>query len=373
MKNIIISHGLDQHYTINFSNGLAKNKAKISLITWDELNTQSLDPSITCYNLIGNNDYRRSFLAKLIGFALYHLKLIMFVVKNKRSNVHIIGLFRYPVLMGIIECIILRAFSKKLIITVHNLLPHDSHTFKNELIYKIIYKIPNYLIVHTEKMKNSLVNYYDVNESKVFTMHHGLNEVMQAPKNDKRECRVDLGIPEDKIVLLLFGKIAPYKGIDTFLKTFELLDENYFCVIAGKVGASYGEAYSKHIDQLVNKNKNSHRIIFKNEFIDDQLVPLYFQASDMLVLPYKNIDQSGVLLLALTMGVPIIAFNVGSFSEYISEESGVIVDEKNNAGLLKAIKKFDLSKYDKVVIKSLAKKYNWEEVTKPILFLYEAR
>ncbi len=366
-RNIVIPHGFQNHYTTGFSNGLARNGVKISLITSDDLDVSKLDRSIECHNFIGDNSPSRNAIKKALDYVRYHAKLLSFVVKNRKANLHIIGLLKYPVLLGILENLMLKSICHYLFLTVHNLLPHDSRTVLNKKIYELVYRIPDYLVVHTEKMKDELSTMFNIRPARIVVMQHGMNEFVNYCGKTGDNVRTENNISQDQVVLLSFGKLAPYKGIDILLESFDMLDENYYLIIAGHPNS---KEYENTILQGIETNRNKERILFVNGYIDDNDAGAYFKAADVLVMPYRHIDQSGVLLLSMSMGLPVIAFNVGMLSQYVNEKVGLIVDRKDSYGLRDAVNDFQRKKYNRNEIRDIAKSYGWDNVVEPIVDLY---
>ena len=83
-------------------------------------------------------------------------------------------------------------------------------------------------------------------------------------------------------------------------------------------GRCLDREYAGRIAALIGTNRNRDRITWKDDFVPENEVDGYFQVADVLVLPYRHIDQSGVLFQALTHGLPIVATDVGSFAHYVS-------------------------------------------------------
>jgi len=366
-RNIVIPHGFQNHYTIGFSNGLARNGVKISLITSDDLDVSKLDESIECHNFIGDNNPKRNTIKKTLDYVRYHIKLLSFAVNNRNANLHIIGLLKYPILLGVLENLILKVICHRLFLTVHNLLPHDSRTVLNKKIYEVVYRIPDYLVVHTEEMKNELSTTFNIRPARIVVMQHGVNEVVGYCGNSGDNVRKENNISADQIVLLSFGKLAPYKGIDILLESFGMLDDNYYLIIAGHPNS---KDYENTILHGIETNRNKARILFINGYIDDSDACAYFNAADVLVLPYRHIDQSGFLFLSMSMGLPVIAFNVGMFSQYVNEKVGLVVDKMDSHGLASSVKEFRRERYDRNEIINIGKSYGWDKVVKPIVDLY---
>jgi glycosyltransferase involved in cell wall biosynthesis len=368
MRNILIPHGFQEHYTIGFANGLAANGVPLTIIT-DPYECPALDKSINRVNLKPHNLASRSRGKKLLDYIGYHLKLVLYLISNFGSTVHITGTFRYPAFQGIYEAILVRMLSRRFILTVHNLLPHERHTRKNRILHWLIYRVPQQLIVHTEDMKQGLVQSFGIKDTKIAIMEHGVNSVIEECPLDKAECRRQLDLPNDKLILLMFGSVSAYKGIETMLESFELLNQRYYLLIAGKAASrDYGDL----IKEKVEANANAKKIRLISKFIPDADIGAIFKASDVLIMPYKHIDQSGVVFLAMTMGLPVIAFDVGSLSRYIRDEIGIVVRQKDARGLANAIVEFEktIDSYSPETIKTHAARYEWQEVVKDILSMY---
>lgn len=370
MRNVIIPHGFQAHYTIGFANGLAENDVDLTIIM-DTLEHKQLNPTIQRKNLKAANDPSRNKLRQLFDYIGYHIRLIIFILRNHGALIHISGMMRYPILMGIFENILFRILSKHLILTVHNILPHNKHTKLNTLLYRAIYKIPQHLIVHTTKMKQELLQSYNVPEFRILVMEHGINAIETNGELASGDSRSALGIPADKTILLIFGHISPYKGIETLLDAFDKLDDNYYLVIAGMAA---DKAYENKITNRIKSNANFPNIVFHNKFVSDDEIAMYFKASNVLILPYKHIDQSGIVFLSMSMGLPMIAFDVGSLSQYICNDIGIVVYQKDAEGLKQAIHTFktNISSYSPDKIKHHAKRYQWNQVVAPVLSLYQS-
>src|SRR6202007_1075034 len=104
------------------------------------------------------------------------------------------------------------------------------------------------------------------------------------------------------------------------------------------------EKYLDEILRTIRRIESRERIISKIQFIPDEETELYFKAPDVLVLPYKEIFQSGVLFLAYSFGLPVIAADVGSFREEIIEgRTGFLCNPNDAVDLASAIEKYFVS------------------------------
>lgn len=369
IKALIIPHGFQEHYAVGFANGIAKENIKVDFICADGEDPGLLHPEITWKNLGQNKDANRPTWQKLLRFVFYHWRLILHAVARRGSIIHVIGVLRFEIVTGIMEGLLFRLIGKKYILTVHNLLPHDEHTKTKKRLYRLVYKIPHSLVVHTERMKSELMELFNVPYGKIVVMQHGLSDVVPDHGKQRDACRTILGIPQDYRTLLFFGRLAPYKGLDTLLDAFKELDERFFLVIAG---APSNASYGQKIDNLIAAHPYRDRILCRIRFIRNEDVATYFRAADALIMPYKHIDQSGVMFLSFRFGLPVVAFNVGAINEYVRDDGGVVIDGHRTADLVKGINWFyqNQNYFSPSRIRRYAQRYQWANVLTPIIELY---
>ncbi|MDX1373875.1 MAG: glycosyltransferase, partial [Nitrososphaeraceae archaeon] len=149
-----------------------------------------------------------------------------------------------------------------------------------------------------------------------------------------------LNLENNDNVLLFFGNIREYKGLDILLEAFDPAaekDEKLKLVIAGL-------PYTKNLEMdYVNKIENlkyNNRIIHHLKFIPIEDVKIYFEASDLIILPYRNIYHSGIVHMAYSFGKPILTTRVGDFTEVIEEgKSGYLTDSLDPENISKWILK----------------------------------
>jgi glycosyltransferase involved in cell wall biosynthesis len=274
--------------------------------------------------------------------------------------------------MGVVEGLLFRVLADRYVLTVHNLLPHDRHTVWNKLLFKVVYRIPHLLVAHTDKMKQELVQTFGVHPDRIVVMQHGLNDIVPDHGRTRAECRARFGFPADACVLLFFGRIRPYKGVETLLEAFGELIGEFFLLI---VGAPEDAPYGRRIQQLVRAHPYRERIRYDPRFIDNAEVASYFRAADAVVMPYRHIDQSGVLFLAFRFELPVIAFDVGALREYINNNTGVLVEGGAAQEFAQGIRAFEQGRQEfrPDQIKDYTQKFRWAEVVKPLIDAYRAK
>lgn len=319
---ILIPHGFQPAYERGFSNGLAHTGVKVTLVGSDWTDTARIDTRVEVLNLRGSQDGSRSTVEKTLNLLRYHLRLLRLVFSRRSSVIHVIGLFRYPVLMGLLEAFFFGIFSRRYVLTVHNLLPHDCHSALNFQIYRRIYRIPDLLVVHTQSMKEGLCKSFHVPEEKVIVMEHGCEIEFPGRANAVPITGAQQIDRSDRsFTLLFFGNIAPYKGLDVLLQAFEGLGHEFKLNI---VGVCRNAEYGGYIRELITRSPARGCIKWCDRFVTEEEMWEAFSTASAVILPYRHIDQSGVLFQALCFGLPVVAARVGEFERYVSKDFGEV-------------------------------------------------
>ena len=153
---------------------------------------------------------------------------------------------------------------------------------------------------------------------------------------DAAEARKKLGVPPAKRVLLFFGFIRDYKGLDVLIRALSLLDERYILLIGGEV---YGD-FAPY-EKLIRELHLDHRVVRHVRYIDDAEVPGFFAAADVCVLPYKSATQSGIASIAFHFDKPMIATRVGGLTETIVHgHTGLVADSPDPALVATQVRRY---------------------------------
>lgn len=363
-KALLISHGFQPNYEKGFANGLASNGVAVELVGSDRTLVSDLHPEIKVINLRGSQNPLRTRFQKSVNMIRYAAALFGYLQRGKHDVVHLTGLFMTGnKLVGMTEWLVYRLLAQRCFMTVHNLLPHNQHTPFNRWLYRMIYRFPDKLVVHTEKMKSGLRDQFGVDEGRVIVMLHGVD----APPER-------LSVPEHapELRVLLFGGLSHYKGTDLFLKSLSLLANIPMSVVIA--GECRDQAYKAQIERLIEALPPNHVVQWDKKFIDEQEVGRYFEAADVVMLPYRHIDQSGVLFTAFRFGTPVIASDVGSFRESLPEYAGVIVPALTAESLAHTLRVFSAKKseFDRQRIRQHAEAMVWPVTVLPLINAYKS-
>lgn len=224
----------------------------------------------------------------------------------------------------------LRKNGVKVITIVDNALPHEPHFHDRPLTRWFLRKSDGFIAM-TEAVQEDIRTLCP--QAKVKLMPHPLYDhfgtlVPQA------EARQKLGLPAEARVLLFFGLIRDYKGLDLLIEAFGKLDERYHLLIAGE---PYGD-FSEY-DRLIEASPLRDHIHRHTHFIADVEVPSFFSAADAVVLPYRSATQSGITAIAYHFGVPVVATDVGGLKEALNDgRTGIVVPEASASAIAAGVK-----------------------------------
>jgi glycosyltransferase involved in cell wall biosynthesis len=198
-------------------------------------------------------------------------------------------------------------------------------------------------------------------------------------KNINSQLKEKILIPEGVVTFLFFGQIKKVKGLDILIRAASNLyykdtDHRFILLIAGKFWHEDKDYYLSLIENSGIKDK----IISRFEFIPDDELPVYFSMADIVVLPYREIYQSGVLLLSMSYSKPVIASNIPGMSSIVEDgKNGWLFESESIEDLEKVLKKAIASRHCLRELGSNAKSlmdknYDWIKIGKETINVYHS-
>jgi glycosyltransferase involved in cell wall biosynthesis len=197
------------------------------------------------------------------------------------------------------------------------------------------------LIVHTEAAAERLRG-YGLAAEKIRRIPHGpLDSADSAERASLAAPRAERA-PEDPVRILLFGRIKPYKGVDVLLLAAAQLSERARKrVRIHIVGQPFMDMAP--LETLIRQLGIAAQVQLEPRFVADAEVASLLGAADIIALPYREIDASGVLMTAISAGVPIVASKVGLFAELLEDgRHGRLVAVEDHVGLGRALEQLVL-------------------------------
>lgn len=327
MKVLIFEAGKGlASYTCELANNLSKLGINVFYMSSKSNHRQEdLMPEVKNYCILDdyNSDYKRFSIKWIVN--RFYVIITNLLRRNIFIRKHKIDVVNIHATIPLIEYFLLKILipsQTKYVMTVHNVVPHAKSFFDKG--FRSLLKKQNALIVHTSENVQELKNLFNLSEN-IYEIPHGVD--FEYEKINVDECRKKLQIQTNKPVLLFFGAIKRYKGLDILIKS--LAGINCFLLIAGHIEKSFKE-YSKLLEEY-----NIDYKCFVN-FIPEEDIPIYFQAANIAVLPYVDFhSQSGVLLQISKYGLPLVATDVGPFESYARKYGNALICKKNDVDSLK--------------------------------------
>jgi glycosyltransferase involved in cell wall biosynthesis len=225
----------------------------------------------------------------------------------------------------------------------------------SRLMGRIIAKSGDAFITHSKADKLAISEKYKLNLEKIYVIPHGLyNHYIPI---DKFEARKKLDIAEEN-VLLFFGLIRTYKGVEYLIEAFETLSEELVSKTRLLIVGELWEG-SDIVLKRIQSSKYRDKISLIAEYIPDDKVSLYFSAADVLILPYIRASQSGVAHIAMSLGKPVVVSEVGGLKEALAAYKGAFFVPPKNIG---ALKDGILNALKNKNIEFPRPNYNWSEI-----------
>lgn len=156
---------------------------------------------------------------------------------------------------------------------------------------------------------------------------------------DRKVEREKLGYEERDLVLLFFGYVRKYKGLDILIQSFKKIHDRNKNARLLIVGEFYQDPTNYH--ELVKETGKEEYIKIINEFVPNEDVGKYYHASDLVILPYRSATQSAVLNVAYSFLKPVIVTRVGGLAEFvINNMTGIIVEPDSPDAIVDGVDKF---------------------------------
>lgn len=256
-----------------------------------------------CYNKISNP------LLKLLSYLWSMLRLLWLIARQRPAVLHVQWL-RVPHFDYVFYWLVKHLFKQRIVFTAHNVLPHNTGSRYKD-IYKRMYGLVDHIIVHADATQKEIQEDFSVEPDKFSVIHHGtLKMSFDSNELKRQEAALKQKYPtEGKIVFTSLGEQSPYKGIDLLVDIWQHTpelnkNENLQIIFAGKnVGIDFS---------LISGFKN---VTIIDERISNEEYHFLLSHTDVYLLPYRKISQSGALFTAMEEHVPMLVSDAGGLAE----------------------------------------------------------
>lgn len=317
------------YYDFGLCEGLAGAGARVTLYTCNETTPKASKPYEVRFSYRGiygeDPAWKRG-----VRYVLGSLWALLDARLNRARIAHFHFFHVGP--LELFNVLLAKLLGLKVVVTAH-----DVQSFVERLsvpwMAKRAYGAADRIIAQSGVSRRELQTVLGVPEDKVDTIPHGnyLGSIDEVPTRD--EARAGLGVPEDGRVLLFFGQIKEVKGLDVLLRAMPRLVERHpetVLLVAGKV---WKDDFGRYREQIEDSGI-ADNCILHIRYIPDSEVANYYAAADVVVLPYRRIYQSGVLLMAMSCARPVVVSDIDGMTEVVSDGDNGYTFADGDAGAL---------------------------------------
>ena len=220
----------------------------------------------------------------------------------------------------------------------HNVVPHDGGGVLDRRFAITVLRQGDAFVVHSEQDRHRL--HALLPEARIYKSflptYAELAEQSDAEPGDR--LRSQLGLPDQTPILLFFGFVRPYKGLDYLIQALPLVLQQLRVHLL-VVGEFWGS--SEFYERYIREYGVEQAVTLVNRYVPNEDLGQYFALADVVVLPYISATQSGVVQLAFGFGKPVITTRVGGLHEVVQDgENGLIVPPQDEVALADAIVRF---------------------------------
>jgi glycosyltransferase involved in cell wall biosynthesis len=263
---------------------------------------------------------------------------------------------------GSLVRLVQKKINTKFLVICDNVIPHEQRLFDIRLTRFFLHQIDHFIVM-SKTVEDDLLSL--IPEAHFAFSPHPVFDLF-GPAVDQDKARQILGLKERKIILY-FGFIRPYKGVDLLLRAVKILQDKLddFRVLI------VGECYDKSdtYEKLVSELNIGSVTTLEMDFVPNQKVVHYFSAADLIVLPYKSATQSGVVPIAFHFEKPVVVTRVGGLPEIVPHNQAGLVVDGNPKDISKAIVDFfqeNRAKDFKSFLKVYKHQFTWQSFVEKI-------
>ncbi len=351
------------HFTTALFHALSK-RHDVQLISFYKLYPDFLFPGKNQLD-VGEGAFKASTLAEISSMNPITWLKILPAIKRQKPDL-ILFMWWNPI-MAFCYFFLARACriltGGKTAFYCHNVFPHEESPLAR-MLARLAMNSPEVVMVQSTRDAEQVKKVFP--HKKCIKAFHPMYDNFPKTGVNRADAREKLGLKSQR-VLLFFGHIRKYKGLDGLLNAMPLVLKKTECTLVVA-----GEFYEPRepFDQIIARHGMEGRVRIDDAYIGNEKVELYFSAADAVVLPYVTASQSGVIALAYHFNVPAITTDVGGLKDVVDQgKTGYLVPPNDSEKLAEAILKFYQEK-DGIDFESniaaLKAKYSWDALAREI-------
>jgi glycosyltransferase involved in cell wall biosynthesis len=252
------------------------------------------------------------------------------------------------------------------VFTSHNVLRRGAGRLREQGARRVAAAV-DAIVVHTRAGAAAMIDRYRADPAKVLVIPHGAFDYLAA-QPDEAPLPPELAAVEGPVILS-FGVLRPYKGVDVLIEAFEGIEGGELWIV--------GRPWMDVAPLRAAAARAGGTVRFVDRFVAEHELPAYFRRADVVALPYRDIDQSGVLYTALAFGKAIVASAIGGFAEVAEDHQALVaVPAGDPAALASALATLVSDPVARAAQEARAAAaaagpYSWDEAARRTLALYE--
>jgi glycosyltransferase involved in cell wall biosynthesis len=386
------------HYTYQLCRGLAAAGADVTLLTGRHYELDAMPHPFRLQKRLrlwdarpaGPGPGRLVRSVRRIGRALAYyrewVRAILYL-RALRFDVVQLGDLRFA---GNLACLFaMRAAGIHPVAVCHNVRRFASHSgggafhfgLLEQLAYRLMYRLLRLVVVHFEVNRREFLTTFGLPPERVVAIPHG-NQAIFEELRDKSltgsSVRSRLGLHEDAAVVMFFGSLSFYKGVDLLLEAFARVRERRpraRLVVAGQALSGFDHAgLVARAAELGIPND----VRFETGYVPSCAVPAWIEAASVVVFPYRDIHQSGAVHVAQTLGAPLVVTDVGAMVEVVRDRlTGLVVPPHDVAALARAVSELLddealARRLGAAAARDARERFGWEGIGHRLLASYQA-
>lgn len=246
------------------------------------------------------------------------------------------------------------------VLTAHNVVAHERRPGQAAARRRIL-RAMDAVVVHSEHGREEAVR-LGADSARVHVIPHGAFDYLAGQEGE-------LPLPDELAavegpVVLFFGLIRGYKGVDVLLRAWREVPDAELWVVG-----------MPRVDMAPLRALAPGRVRFVSRFVSDVELPAYFRRADLVALPYRHGDQSGVLYTALAFGKPMVLSDVGGFGEVAAHGAARLVPPGDERALAVTLRELLQDAGERAELAEAARRaasgpYSWDTAAERTLTLY---
>lgn len=257
--------------------------------------------------------------------------------------------------------------NEKILFVCHNVFPHERFPL-DKVLTRLVLQRGDYFIVQSGKDAEDLKHI--VPDARYEQTVHPTYNTFKFENMSKEKARKRLGLSANEKILLFFGFVREYKGLDILLKALAYATEDIQNLKLMVVGDFGSEDNKQRYRNIIDENKIGRYTNIYDGYIPDKEIEKFFAACDLVVLPYRSATQSGIVQISFGFDKPVVVTRVGGLPDVVKDgKTGFVVEPENPFLLAETIKRyFNENKEEEFTenVKKEAYRFSWDRMVEVI-------